>query len=73
MVSELVNEQAEGPWETFDSWILGGAGGLQHAPGDYFYGDMRRPFTAIGLWGLQRVLPADHSVCPMLRVDGSAC
>ena len=71
--SEVVDSQGIGPWETYDSWILGGAGGLQNAAGDYFYGDLRRPFTAVGLWGLQRVLPADTTTCPILRVDGSAC
>jgi len=40
-----------------------GAGGTQQAPGDYFYGDLRRPFTQVVLWGLQRVLPAT-STCP---------
>ena len=62
-----------GPWESFDALITGGAGGTQQAPGDYFYGDLRRPFTAVGLWGLQRVLPADSTVCPVRRVDGSQC
>jgi len=47
------------PWETFNARVIGGAGGTQQAPGDYFYGDLRRPFTAAGLWVLQRVLPAD--------------
>src|SRR4051794_13606697 len=71
--SALVDSQGIGPWETYDAWILGGAGGLQNAAGDYYYGDLRRPFTAVGLWGLQRVLPADSTTCPILRVDGRAC
>jgi hypothetical protein len=68
-----VASQGMGPWETFDAWIVGGAGGSQQAPGDYFYGDLRRPFTQIGLWGLQRVLPATRVRCPVLRVDNSTC
>jgi hypothetical protein len=68
-----VPSQGMGPWETFDAWIVGGAGGSQQTPGDYFYGDLRRPFTQIGLWGLQRVLPATRVRCPVLRVDNSTC
>jgi hypothetical protein len=68
-----VSSQGMGPWETFDAWIVGGAGGSQQTPGDYFYGDLRRPFTQIGLWGLQRVLPATGSPCPVRRVNNSTC
>ena len=71
--SNSVSAQGMGPWESFNALITGGAAGTQQAPGDYFYGDLRRPFTAVGLWGLQRVLPADATVCPVLRVDGSLC
>jgi hypothetical protein len=39
--------------------------------GDYFYGDLRRPFTVAGMWGLQRVL--DPVGCPMIGVDGHVC
>ena len=38
--------------------------------GDY-YGDLRRPFTVAGMWGLQRVL--DPVGCPMIGVDGHVC
>jgi hypothetical protein len=44
-----------GPWEKTDILISGGAGGETHQPGDYFYGDLRRPFTDVGMWGLLRV------------------
>jgi hypothetical protein len=46
---------------------------MAQQPGDYFYGDTRRPFTAAGMWGLQHVLPADTIHCPVRRVDGSSC
>ena len=45
----------------------------QQIPGDYFYGDLRRPFTAVGIWGLQRVLAPSTGSCPILLVDGSTC
>jgi hypothetical protein len=52
-----------GPWETIDADVVGGAGGLNtgRADGatgvafDYFYGDLRRPFTQAGTWGVLRV------------------
>jgi hypothetical protein len=71
--SNLLTTQGMGPWETFNMVINGGAGGTQQAPGDYFYGDLRRPFTAVGLWGLQRVLPSDPASCTILTVNGSTC
>ena len=61
--SNSMTAQGMTPWETFNARVIGGAGGTQQAPGDYFYGDLRRPFTAAGLWGLQRVLPTPSS-CP---------
>ncbi len=64
-----MSAQGMGPWETFDLDVVGGAGGGQ--PGDYVYGDARRPFTAVGAWGLQHVLPADS--CSVRRVDASSC
>jgi len=67
--SNWMTAQGMAPWETFDLDVVGGAGGGQ--PGDYFYGDLRRPFTAAGAWGLQHVLPAGS--CSILRVDASAC
>ena len=73
MTSDSTTTQGMGPWESFDLDVVGGAGGTRAAPGDYFYGDLRRPFTAVGLWGLQRVLPYASPTCPILRVDGSTC
>jgi len=71
--SNSLTAQGMAAWETFDLKVTGGAGGTQQAAGDYFYGDLRRPFTAVGLWGLQRVLPTDTGQCPILRVDGRTC
>jgi hypothetical protein len=43
--------------------------------GDFFYGDLRKPFTVAGMWGLQRVLPQPTGVldCPILKIDGNPC
>ncbi len=71
--SPWLTAQGMTPWETFDLDVVGGAGGTAEVPGDYFYGDLRRPFTAVGIWGLQRVLPPSTGPCPILLVDGSTC
>ncbi len=72
--SNEISAVGVGPWESADALITGGAGGVAASPGDYFYGDLRRPFTQVGLWGLQRVLPSDGSGgCPVLTLTGLAC
>jgi len=71
--SNWMSAQGVGPWESFNQWVVGGAGGTQQATGDFFYGDLRRPFTQVGVWGLQRVLPVTGAGCPVKRVDNSAC
>jgi len=71
--SDWQTTQGLGAWESFDADVEGGAGGLQQQPGDYFYGDLRRPFTEIGVWGLQHVLPAGTTTCPIRRVNGDLC
>jgi hypothetical protein len=63
--------RAFGPWQTLDAVIVGGAGGQQRMVGDSFYGDMRRPFTQAGMWGLMRTL-ADPT-CPIKPLDGLSC
>src|SRR5262249_8897751 len=40
--------------------------------GDSFYGDLRRPFTVAGMWGLQRVLDPSAG-CPIRGLDGRVC
>ena len=69
--SQLLTAQGMAAWETFDLEVVGGAGAGR--TGDYFYGDLRRPFTAVGLWGLQRALPVPSGSCPIRMVDGSTC
>jgi hypothetical protein len=57
------------PWELLDAWLLGGLGhGL---PGDFFYGDLRRPFTEAGMWGLLRSL--EDPTCPIRPLAGRGC
>ena len=61
-----------GPGESYDAWIAGGAGGYDQLTGDYWYGDLRRPFTQVGAWGLQRVLPIPTS-CAAVPVGNPTC
>ncbi len=49
--SEQLATQSVGPLSSIDAHVRGGAG----SPGDYFYGNIRRPFTDAGQWGLLRV------------------
>ena len=55
--SSQFQSRAVGPGEKLDISVTGGAGGVTQEPGDYFYGDLRRPFTEAGMWGLFRVIP----------------
>ena len=71
--SNTVTTDGIGPWESLTAQIVGGAGGRAASPGDYFYGDARKPFTQVGLWGLQRVLPVPTTSCQIRLVDGSTC
>jgi hypothetical protein len=68
--SSQIQARGLGPWETLQANISGGAGGGATV-GDMFYGDLRRPFTDAGLWGIQRVL-SDAS-CPIRPLDGLGC
>jgi hypothetical protein len=65
--------QARGlvPWEGEHLFVAGGAGGFGGTVGDFFYGDLRRPFTEAGMWGLFRVL-SDPS-CPIRPLDARGC
>jgi hypothetical protein len=67
-----VQSRGIGAWETVDAAIIGGAGGPAHATGDFFYGDLRRPFTQAGMWGLLRVLPPGGSGGPIKPLDAPA-
>jgi len=52
--SDRISGRAFGATEKIDAHVEGGAGGGV-ATGDLFFGDIRRPFTQGGIWGLQRV------------------
>ena len=68
--SNEVQARGIGPWETLQADIRAGAGGGTTV-GDIFYGDLRRPFTDAGMWGIQRVM-SDAS-CPIRPLDGRGC
>ncbi|MDX6552598.1 MAG: hypothetical protein QOH74_1086, partial [Gaiellales bacterium] len=68
--ADQVQARAVGPWESLEIKLAGGAGGGTMT-GDIFYGDLRRPFTAAGMWGLQRVL--GNAGCPLKPLDGRSC
>lgn len=70
--SEETQNQAVGPWENFDAKILGGAGGRNAMVGDFYYGDMRRPFNQNGVWGITRVLPRPAN-CAGVVAGGISC
>jgi hypothetical protein len=69
--ANTVEAAAVSPWTSTDVQIIGGAGGQGGLVGDMWYGDLRRPFTEAGMWGLLRVLPAES--CDVKRLDGAAC
>ena len=70
--SEYSASQAIGPGESYDAWISGSSGGWSKTVGDFWYGDVRRPFTQVGAWGVQRVLPVP-SDCAALQAGGPRC
>jgi hypothetical protein len=62
------------PMGVVDAHVDGGAGGRGGFAGDYFYGDLRRPFTDAGVWGLQRVLTPSAGNCPIKALaPGGVC
>ena len=69
-MAEQIQTRWLGPWEGIQANITGGAGGGGFV-GDMFYGDLRRPFTAGGMWGLQRVM--SNATCPIKPLDGLSC
>jgi hypothetical protein len=73
MLPSVDSVEARGiaPMGTLDALVAGGGGGRNHSVGDFFYGDLRRPFTVAGMWGLQRVL--DPGTCSIKKLDGTAC
>ena len=69
----MFSTRAVVPAAGIDAMIANGAGGYAQAPGDYFYGDIRRSFTVAGMWGLMRVYPKTGSGCPVKPLDGLSC
>ena len=69
--SQKLTTRALGPWETIDAKVAGGGGGWAKTVGDFFYGDLRRPFTQQGMWGLQRVVPI--AGCELRLLGGGPC
>jgi manganese oxidase len=52
--------------ETFDMFLVNGAGGATHAIGDFLYDVNRRPMVKSGDWGIFRVLQqTDQSLPPL--------
>jgi len=56
--TNVVAAEAIGGRESFTIEPLGGAGGEQHLPGDFLFGDTRAPYRDAGEWGVLRVLPS---------------
>ena len=69
--AQLVQAVGLVPREAADMIVVGGAGGRSHTVGDYFFGDLRRPFTEGGMWGLVRSI-SDAS-CPIPQLDARGC
>jgi hypothetical protein len=59
--SEVLTTGQVGSGIAIDMDLIGGAGGPAGAVGDHFVGDLRRPFTVAGMWGLMRVSPPGAS------------
>jgi manganese oxidase len=52
--------------ETFDAYLVNGAGGATQATGDFQYGNNRRPEVKSGMWGIFRVLAkTDGTIKPL--------
>ena len=53
--SQVLCARSTLPSETVDARVVGGAGGVDHAPGDWFFSDHRQPVTDKGIWGILTV------------------
>jgi hypothetical protein len=74
--SQLIEARSVLPGETFDAYLVGGAGGATQATGDYEYNIGRDAIIKSGDWGLFRVLPqgsasigagTTHKLMPLTR------
>jgi hypothetical protein len=64
--SMMIDNRTLLPGETFDAYLVNGAGGATRAAGDYLYDVNRRPMVKSGQWGIFRVLPRSSSAIPAL-------
>jgi hypothetical protein len=55
--SQLIEARTVLPGETFDAYLVNGAGGATGATGDYEYNIGRDPIIKSGDWGIFRVVP----------------
>ena len=53
--SDLLDAVQVGGLEAVTLDLESGAGGAEHLPGDYEYGDHRQPYREAGMWGVFRV------------------
>jgi hypothetical protein len=64
--SQVIEARTVLPGETFDAYLVGGAGGATRATGDYEYNVGRDPMIKSGDWGIFRVLPPiDSSIAKL--------
>jgi hypothetical protein len=56
--SQIIEARTVLAGETFDAYVVNGAGGATQASGDYEYNVGRDPMIKSGDWGIFRVLPA---------------
>jgi FtsP/CotA-like multicopper oxidase with cupredoxin domain len=59
--SQIIEGRTLVAGETFDAYLVHGAGGATGAPGDYQYNVGRNPMIRSGDWGILRVLPGTFS------------
>src|SRR6202035_2445410 len=59
--SQVIEARTLVAGETFDAYLVNGAGGATGAPGDYMYNVGRDPMIRSGDWGILRVLPNPSS------------
>ncbi len=59
--SQIIEARTLAPGETFDAYLVNGAGGATHATGDFEYNMGRAPLIKSGDWGIFRVLPPPGS------------
>jgi hypothetical protein len=64
--SQNIEARAVLPGETFDAYLVGGAGGATGATGDYEYDIGRDPIIKSGDWGIFRVVPTTSTAVKKL-------